>query len=99
MNANEYPNSFDIAAEEKLVSQNRISSKVEEREFEIELRNHKESDIIVKVEKQLYGFWELINSNIDYKQKDANKLLASFCVSSSTNSLSYQIPFSGCQLL
>ena len=85
---------FDIAAEEKLVSQNRISSKVEEREFEIELRNHKESDIIVKVEKQLYGFWEITSSNYDYKKKDANTLVFDIPVAADTGAnLKYKVRF------
>jgi len=85
---------FDIAAEEKLVSQNRISSKVEEREFEIELRNHKESDIIIKVEKKLYGFWELLSSNYDYKKKDANTLVFHISVAADTvANLKYKVRF------
>ena len=85
---------FDIAAEEKLVSQNRVSSKVEEREYETELRNHKKSDITVKVEKQLYGFWEVISSNYEYKQKDANTLVFDVPVAADTGaSLKYKIRF------
>ncbi|MEW5797154.1 MAG: DUF4139 domain-containing protein [Candidatus Zixiibacteriota bacterium] len=63
---------FDIKAEERLVNQSQISKKVEEREFEIELRNRKAEAVTVKVEKQLWGFWEITQSTHEYKKKDAS---------------------------
>ena len=66
---------FDIKAEQKVVRQTRISKKVEEREFEIELRNHKSENVTVRVEKRLYGFWEVLEANLEYEQKDANTLV------------------------
>ncbi|RKX26981.1 MAG: hypothetical protein DRP45_02190 [Candidatus Zixiibacteriota bacterium] len=66
---------FDIAAEERLAEQTRISKLVENRKYEIELRNRKDEDVIVKVEKKLWGFWEVQECNFDYKQKDANTLV------------------------
>jgi len=66
---------FDIAVEEKLVDQVRISSRVDEREWAIELRNHKDEDITIAVEKKLYGFWEIIECNYDYTKKDANTVV------------------------
>lgn len=65
-------NAFDVVAEQRLMSQNRVSAKVEDRQFEIELRNRKKSDITVTVEKRFYGYWEITDSNFAYKRKDAN---------------------------
>jgi hypothetical protein len=65
---------FDIKGEETIVNQTRISKKVEEREFEIELRNHKTQDVIVKVEKRLWGFWEVISASQEYNKKDVSTL-------------------------
>jgi hypothetical protein len=62
---------FDIKGEETMVNQTRISKKVEDREFEIELRNHKKEDVSIKIEKQLWGFWEITQSSHEYKKKDA----------------------------
>ncbi|MFZ5980802.1 MAG: DUF4139 domain-containing protein [Candidatus Zixiibacteriota bacterium] len=85
---------FDIAAEERLVTQNQVSSKVEEREYEVELRNHKDSDITVKVEKQLYGIWDLLSANYEHKQKDANMLMFDVPVAADTVAiLKYKIRF------
>ncbi|MEW5924005.1 MAG: DUF4139 domain-containing protein [Candidatus Zixiibacteriota bacterium] len=66
---------FDISAEEKVVNYNRISPQVDEREYEIELRNHKKENVTIKIEKQLYGDWEVTQSSHEYKKKDANTLI------------------------
>jgi len=63
---------FDIKGEETLVNQTRISKKVEDREFEIELRNRKTEDVTIKIEKLLWGFWEITQSSHEYKKKDAS---------------------------
>ncbi len=65
---------FDISAEERLANQTRISNRVEERDFEEEIRNHKSEPITVQIEKKLWGFWEVVQSNYDYKKKDARTL-------------------------
>jgi len=75
---------FDIKAEEKVVNQMRISKKVEEREFEIELRNHKAEDVVIKVEKRLWGFWEVTQASHEYKQKDASTLTFAIPVEAET---------------
>ncbi len=62
---------FDLVAEEKLTNQTRLSQQVEEREYEIQLRNHKSQDVVIEIEKKLYGFWEVMESNFEYIKKDA----------------------------
>jgi len=52
----------------------RISNTVEERDFEIELRNRKSENVTVAVEKSLWGFWEVLESSLPYKKKDANTI-------------------------
>jgi len=66
---------FDISAEDRLMNQNRISSQVEERDYEIELRNHKKDDITVRVEKRLHGVWEMVSSDLPHRRKDASTVL------------------------
>jgi hypothetical protein len=51
-----------------------VAPKVEDQIFEIELRNHKDEAITVSVEKRMYGFWEIVQSTHEYRQKDANTL-------------------------
>ena len=62
---------FDIAAEERMMNQTRISQRVEDRDFEVELRNRKDETVTVTVEKRLYGSWEILESNFTYEKKDA----------------------------
>ncbi|UCE23261.1 MAG: DUF4139 domain-containing protein [Candidatus Zixiibacteriota bacterium] len=66
---------FDITAEEKVVTQSRISPKVEEKDFEIELSNHKEDPVVVEIEKKLWGFWDVMDSSIEYEKKDASTII------------------------
>jgi hypothetical protein len=55
-----------------VVDYRKISDRVEERDFEIELRNHKDEDVTIIVEKKLYGDWSIPLSNYDFTKKDAN---------------------------
>lgn len=85
---------FDISAEETLVDQTRPSKLVEERTYEIEIRNHKSVDITVEVEKKFYGIWEILDSNIEYEKKDANTLIFHLPVASDgTAKINYRIRF------
>lgn len=66
---------FDISAQETLIDQSRPSRLIEERTYEIEIRNHKSDDIMVEVEKKLYGIWELLETSLEYEKKDANTII------------------------
>jgi hypothetical protein len=63
---------FDVVGEHQMVNQTRITKSVEEREFEVKLRNRKADNIQVTVEKQLWGFWEVTKSSLPYEKKNAN---------------------------
>jgi hypothetical protein len=65
---------FDIAAEERMMSQTRISDRVEEREYEVEFRNHKTEAVTISVEKKLYGTFEILSASFEYKRKDATTM-------------------------
>jgi hypothetical protein len=63
---------FDISAGQKVLNYERITDRVEERTFEISVRNHKKEDITVTVKKRLYGDWTISRNNFDYVKEDAN---------------------------
>jgi len=65
---------FDVKGEQKMTERTRVTQKVEDRRWEIEVRNHKSEDITVTVEKRLWGFWEILESSHKYTQKDANNI-------------------------
>ncbi|MCK4572872.1 MAG: DUF4139 domain-containing protein, partial [candidate division Zixibacteria bacterium] len=66
---------FDIIAEETLLNQRQISSRVDERDYRIKLNNRKTEAVSVKVEKRLNGYWEVVKANLEYNKKDANTLV------------------------
>ena len=85
---------FDIKAEETLVNQTQVSKKVEDREFNIELRNRKSEDVTIKIEKPLWGFWEITQSTHEYKKKDANTVTFEVPVKAdSTANVKYTVRF------
>ncbi len=69
---------FDITAEERTMNITRVSNNVEERDFEIELRNRKNEAVTVRVEKDLWSYWDVLSSSLPWKKQDAQ--LVSFSV-------------------
>ncbi len=65
---------FDITAEEKIAAQTRVSAKVEDKDYEIELANRKDKAVVVEIEKKLYGFYDITDSSHEYTKKDASTL-------------------------
>jgi len=65
---------FDISAEEKQTSYEKISTRVEERTFEINLRNHKKEAVDIFIEKLLYGDWKIVNTTHEFTKPDATTL-------------------------
>jgi len=68
-------NAFDIVGEERTLSRSRVSSLVEDQVFEVELRNHKPEAVTIEVEKMLYGFWEVTQSSLEFRKKDAQTIV------------------------
>lgn len=62
---------FDIAAERNVLSQNRISDRVNEQTIEVKIRNRKEEAIEVLVIERLWGDWEVRESSHPHVKKDA----------------------------
>ncbi len=59
-------NAFDVIAERKQTDYKRIDTHVWEMEFEITLRNHKESPITVEVNEPIGGDWEMLSSTYKF---------------------------------
>lgn len=66
---------FDIVVEEKTVSRQIISDKVEDISYEIEIRNHKAEPVTVEVVKGIWGYWEITSSSLEFEKKDANTVI------------------------
>jgi len=63
---------FDVVGETTQVSRRRVSDKISETDYRIEVRNQKEEPATVIVEYTPYGFWEIVNPSLDYAKKSAN---------------------------
>ena len=61
-------------AEEVQTENTQISSKVWEQEFEITFKNRKKENIEIEVERNLGTNWEILNSSLEYKKKDAFRI-------------------------
>ena len=66
---------FDIVAEEVQTENTQISSKVWEQEFEITFKNRKKVNVVIEVERNLGTNWDILKTSIDYKKKDAFRVI------------------------
>jgi len=63
---------FDVVGEHKRMNFRRIGQTEVEETFEITLRNHKDSSVLVTVVEHLTGDWKILNSSHQYVKKDAS---------------------------
>jgi hypothetical protein len=71
-------NAFDIVAERKQTDYKRIDSHTWEMEFEITLRNHKDTPVVVEVNEPIGGDWQMLSST--YKGTKTAAFAAQFQV-------------------
>src|SRR2546428_7056910 len=64
-------NAFDVVAERKQTDYKRIDTHVWEMEFEVTLRNHKDTPITVQVNEPIGGDWEMLSSTYKYTKTAA----------------------------
>jgi hypothetical protein len=64
-------NAFDIIAEHKQTDFKKIASNVYEMEFEVTLRNHKDTPITVQVNEPIGGSWEMLSSTYKFTKTAA----------------------------
>jgi hypothetical protein len=64
-------NAFDVVAERKQTDYKKIADRVFEMEYEITLRNHKDTPITVEVNEPIGGDWEMLSSTYSAKKTAA----------------------------
>jgi hypothetical protein len=64
-------NAFDVVCERKQVDFKALSSDLYEMEFEITLRNHKDSAITVEVNEPIGGDWQMLSSSHRWTKTEA----------------------------
>jgi hypothetical protein len=67
-------NAFDVVCERKQTDYKRLAPNVFEMEYEITLRNHKESATGVEVREPIGGDWEVVSSNYKWAKLDASTI-------------------------
>lgn len=74
---------FDIKVRKKQTEYKRRSDRGYEASFEIEVRNHKDTPIVVDIYEQFYGEWRIIEQNI--KSEKTNSQTAKWQVTADKN--------------
>jgi hypothetical protein len=64
-------NAFDVVSERKQTDYKRIDNHLWEMEYEITIRNHKETPIVVQVNEPIGGDWEMLTSSYKYTKTGA----------------------------
>lgn len=85
-------NAFDVVCERKSVDFKKIASNQAEFEYQITLRNHKDSAVTVEVREPVGGDWEVVDSNFKWTKLDATTLSFSIPVDKNgTATLDYRV--------
>ena len=83
---------FDIVCERKETDFKKLSNNLYEFEYEITLRNHKESDVCVEVREPIGGDWEVEKSNYKSEKLDSTTLRFQVPVAKNgTSTLDYRV--------
>jgi hypothetical protein len=67
-------NAFDVKGERKQTATRRISDRVREDSYEIELRNHKDETVEVIVVERQWGDWSVLDESHPHTKKDVSTL-------------------------
>jgi hypothetical protein len=85
-------NAFDVVSERKQTDYKKIADRVWEMEYEITLRNHKDTGVTVQVNEPIGGDWEMLSST--YKPEKTAAFAARFDVpvkANGTSVLKYRV--------
>jgi hypothetical protein len=63
---------FDITARTKQIDYERLSDRIYENEYEIELKNAKKETVTVDLREQMPGTWKIIKESQEHKKLDAH---------------------------
>lgn len=66
---------FDVVAEEIQTESRQITSKITEQSYKITLKNRKDENIVVDVERNLGNYWDIVNTSMDFEKKNAQTIL------------------------
>jgi hypothetical protein len=67
-------NAFDVVGETNTIDSKRITDRVSELTIEVKLRNHKKEDVTVSALYNVWGDWQVLESNFNYVKKNARQI-------------------------
>jgi hypothetical protein len=67
-------NAFDVVCERKQIDYKKIASNEAEMEYQITLRNHKDSAVTVEVREPVGGDWQVMSSNFKWTKLDVSTI-------------------------
>lgn len=67
-------NAFDVVCERKQTDYKKLATNLFEMEYQIALRNHKDSAVSVEVREPIGGDWEVLSSNYKWTKLDASTI-------------------------
>lgn len=72
----ELGSAFDVVGERSVMGTKRLSDRVNEQTFKIEVRNHKEEPVEVTVLEHMMGWaqWEIVSASAKWNKVDANTI-------------------------
>jgi len=89
-------NAFDIVAETAVVDSRRISDRVREETVEIKLRNRKTEAVTINVRYNLWGDWQILETNFEYVKKTAQLIEFNVPAKADTETvLRFRVRFNG----
>lgn len=65
---------FDVVGDYKRTDYRKISEKVVEESFEVKIRNHKETPVLVKVVDHVWSMWKVTKHSHNFVKKDAHTI-------------------------
>ena len=83
---------FDVVAERKQVDWKKVADRVHEIEYQIAIRNHKDTPITVEIREPVGGDWEILNSNFKGTKLDSGTIQFEIPVAKNDNiTLDYRV--------
>lgn len=67
-------NAFDVVGETNTMDLKQITNRVRELTIEVKLRNHKKEDVTVSALYNVWGDWQVLESNFTYVKKNARQV-------------------------
>lgn len=85
---------FDLVAEEIQKENKRITDRVSEQVWEIKLKNRKNENVVIDVERYLGNNWEIKTSNMEYVKKDSGRIVFNAAVkANSEKTITYTVRY------